>query len=512
MQQRNTHMKSIVIIGSGVGGLAAGIYAQRNGFATTILEAHHLPGGQLTSWNRKGYSFEGSLHYFGGGGGRRTHFNQFWEELGVFPCPMITTKEVMSAYSEDGLSFHDYYDLEKLRAHMKSLSPEDAPTIDAYIKDIQQVIRFDNDGALFLGPLHEKLSSLPRLIFMMKYFRSNLETYATRFKHPLFRKTFPLLHYSCPNVPLYMHLIKHSDIAKGSNAMPVGCGTTIAKNMVSLFERLGGTIRCQHRVAKILTENDRACGVEMEDGEIVRADFVVSNADGRKTIMHMLQGRYVNKKIIGYCMPNPDVELPYPNMVFFGVKRDLSSHPAALLFFLDSPVIIAGHICNHIGMQLFGSNSGMAPAGKGIIKVELAGKPSYFEDLYKNRTAYKAEKERIAEQVLTVLEKKFPGLREDVEVADVATLKTWERYMGGTHGFHNIPNMKFNILDFIINSKQRYTLPGLKNFFFAGQWASAAEVILPNALSGKTVIRDICKQCNVKFLAADSTADRHGRS
>lgn len=59
--------KSIIIIGAGMGGLATGIYGQRNGFTTTIFEFHSLPGGQCTSWKRKGYVFDGCLHHFGGG-------------------------------------------------------------------------------------------------------------------------------------------------------------------------------------------------------------------------------------------------------------------------------------------------------------------------------------------------------------------------------------------------------------------------------------------------------------
>ena len=48
-------MKRIIIIGSGMGGLSAGIHAQRNGFESIIFEAHSTPGGQCTSWTRKGY-------------------------------------------------------------------------------------------------------------------------------------------------------------------------------------------------------------------------------------------------------------------------------------------------------------------------------------------------------------------------------------------------------------------------------------------------------------------------
>ena len=45
---------TIIIIGAGVAGLAAGCYAQMNGYRSQIFELHNLPGGLCTSWVRKG--------------------------------------------------------------------------------------------------------------------------------------------------------------------------------------------------------------------------------------------------------------------------------------------------------------------------------------------------------------------------------------------------------------------------------------------------------------------------
>jgi phytoene dehydrogenase-like protein len=50
--------KKIVIIGGGVAGLSAGIYASVNGFDAEIIEMHSITGGQCTAWDRKGYRME----------------------------------------------------------------------------------------------------------------------------------------------------------------------------------------------------------------------------------------------------------------------------------------------------------------------------------------------------------------------------------------------------------------------------------------------------------------------
>jgi phytoene dehydrogenase-like protein len=489
-------MKSIIIIGSGMGGLATGIYGQLNGFKTTVFEAHHQPGGQCTSWNRKGYVFDACIHYLGGGN-PQTGVNAFWREVGALPCEMVKTDGCVSVVFPDGTWVHDDYDLEKLESHLKQLSPADAVVIDEYIDGIKRFGKDDLAGILYFGSLWRKLSSMPVLLGLLKYFRYTLGTFGARFKHPYLQKAFPQLHSSAPGIPLFIHLLKHVDGFNGGYVWPRGGSLTVAKNMAARYVQLGGTIHYHKKVVKILTDNDQACGVELEDGTQHEADFVVSNADGRKTIMQMLSGRYINAKIAKYCEIDPDKESAFAVQVFLGVKRDLSAYPSSLIMFLNEPKVIAGHTCDHLDMQIYGFDTSMAPAGKGVIKVELFSKPSYISRLYHDKTAYQTEKNEIAEQVITLLEGQFPGLREDIDVIDVATLHTWERYMGGTEGHNNFPNKGFSYMGDVLGLEQRYTLPGLKNFFLVGQWVTSAGALFMNALSGKTVVQKICKQCGL---------------
>ena len=499
-------MKTIIIIGAGMGGLAAGIYGQHNGFDTTIFEAHHQPGGQCTSWKRKGYIFDACLHTLNGFK-PQTRINTFWQELGVMPCEMVKRDEFVSAVLPDGTYFHNYFDPEKLEAHLKQLAPDDADVIDEYVEGIKSfLIDFDWFGISNFGSFWEQLSLLPFFLPKLKYFRYTMGSFAKRFKHPFLRKAFPHIRHSIPDVPLFGYLAEHSSYVLGDSGWPRGGGLEFSKNMAARYLESGGTIHYGKKVVKILTDNDRACGVELEDGTKHKADFVVSNADGRKTIFEMLGGRYMNKRVSRYCEPNPeDKDVPFSVFVCLGVKRNLSSYPSALIMFLDQPEIIAGHKCDHLSMQIFGFNNSMAPAGKGVIKVELISKPSYFSQLHQDKDAYKAEKEKIANQVIRLVEKQFLDLQEDIEVVDVSTLHTWERYMGGTQGHNNFPN-KYkdptdirNILDFIFGLNRMYTLPGLENFFFTGQWVTSMGSLFSNALTGRTVVEKICKQSVIRF-------------
>jgi len=209
----------------------------------------------------------------------------------------------------------------------------------------------------------------------------------------------------------------------------------------------------------------------------------------------------------GYCAPLSD-ETPFAVDIFLGINQDLSAEPSSLVLLLDRPVTIANHKYENIEAQLYGFDKSMAPAGKGTIKVELPASYAYWKQLYNDdREKYKQEKQKVAEQVIEILESHFLGIKNQVEVIDVATLMTWERYMGGSQGWFNLPNRKF---DFSISMREdpsdkkfTTTLPGLSNFYFVGVWATMMGSLFHNANSGKIIIRRICKKDGRKFVVSE---------
>jgi phytoene dehydrogenase-like protein len=72
--------KKVAVIGGGVAGLITGCYLQMNGYSTTIFEQHSVPGGLCTSWRRKGYTFDGCIHWLLGTG-NGSAFYDIWNEL-----------------------------------------------------------------------------------------------------------------------------------------------------------------------------------------------------------------------------------------------------------------------------------------------------------------------------------------------------------------------------------------------------------------------------------------------
>ncbi|HWQ79110.1 MAG TPA: NAD(P)/FAD-dependent oxidoreductase [Anaerovoracaceae bacterium] len=488
--------KSIVIIGAGMGGLSAGIYGQLNGFHTRVYEANYRPGGQCTSWKRGEYTFDTCIHHLMGCS-PDLKMNRFWREIGALPTELVYTKECVSVMAPDGRVFYDYYDPDALEKHLLELSPQDRDVIREYVNGIRETAKYDLMGDMAMGNIPGMFAHLPAVIKNIKYFRINMKDFAMRFKDPFLQKAFPLLIYSNSTLPVFLHLMRHASGCHRDIAWPVGASTAFVEGIVDRYKALEGRLTCRKKVEKIITADGRAVGVRLEDGTEDFADYVISNADGRKTLLEMLEGKYMDDRLRSYCA-EPDDLTEFALTVYLGVARDLSEEPSSMIMLLDQPVVIGGEEFTSLEMQSYGFDKTMAPEGKGVIKVEFRSSYSYWKKLSGNREEYEAEKQRVAEQVTGLLERRFPGIKDQVEAVDVSTILTWERFMGGTHGFANTPKKPISFVGGMFGSKDMH-ISGLDNFYFAGSWATSAGALFLNAMSGKNAIKKICKKERRKF-------------
>ena len=163
---------------------------------------------------------------------------------------------------------------------------------------------------------------------------------------------------------------------------------------------------------------------------------------------------------------------------------------------LNEPVIIAGQELKRLGVHVYNYDPGSAPEGKTVLKVLLNSDYDYWKKLKQDPALYKAEKEQITDHVIALLEQRFPGLAEQVEMRDVATPMTWERYTGNWRASHEGWLMTTRNL----NMQMSKTLPGLKNFYMVGQWVVPGGSLPYVAVSGRDVTQIICKRDKRPFV------------
>jgi phytoene dehydrogenase-like protein len=493
--------QSIIIIGAGIAGLSAGCYGQMNGYLTKIFELHTKPGGLCTSWKRKEYTFDGCLHWLvGSGSGSNVH--RLWEELGaVQGRHMVDHEEFLRIEGTGGKAFIVYTDIDRLERHMKELAPSDTQLIEELCNAMRDVAGIDMPLDTPDEPPPD-LEMDPQLLAfietMGKYSTISIQDTAARFKDPFLRWAFPLA-FDLPDFPTSAALMTLAWMHKHDAGYPIGGSLAFSQGIERRYLELGGQIHYKSRVQKILVENERAVGVRLADGTEHRADVVISAGDGHATIFDMLDGKYVSDEVRGYYKELPIFQPII--QVSLGVARDLSNEPHMTICTLDQPVTIAGEVRNRLGVKHYCYDPTLAPPGKSVLTVMFGSDYEYWKRLREDRERYKAEKKQISDVVIAQLEKRFPGIGEQIEVVDVATPMTYERFTGNWKGSMEGWVITTETVSMIMGPGMSKTLPGLESFYMAGQWVQPGGGVPTAAMSGRKVIQMICEADGKPFVA-----------
>ena len=495
--------KSIIIIGAGLAGLSAGCYAQMNGYKTRIFEMHTIPGGLCTSWKRKGFTFDGCIHWLMGS--RSGIWHRFYEELGaVKNRPMIDHEEFLHVEGAEGKTWIVYSDIDRLEQHMKELAPSDAAVVEDLCKAARSLTLHDlpvEKPMELMGPLDmiKMLKKMSMMRTIRQVSKISIQEYATRFSDPFLRENFPLIMDDMPNFSLLGVLSALANLHMRNAGWPLGGSLDFARAVEKRYSGLGGEIQYKASVEKILVEGDRAVGIRLADGSEHRADIVISAADGHSTIFDMLEAKYIDDEIRSYYDKWPVYE-PFIQ-ISLGVDRDFSGEPNSINYPVDEPVNIGGETRQRLHMRHFCYDPALAPEGKSVLTVSfLNTNYTHWKKLYEDSENYKSEKEKLADDVIDRLEKRFPGLKEQIEVVDVATPVTYERYTGNWKGSYMGWMSSAEMADKVM----KRTLPGLSSFYMAGQWVYPGGGIPGAVTSGRHVMQVICKKDKKSFTTVVS--------
>ncbi len=485
--------RRLIVIGAGISGLSAGCYSQMNDYETEIFEMHNLPGGVCTSWARKGYTIDGCIHWLIGSSPSH-NFYSLYEEVGAAQGrTFINPEEFKRIESGDGKALVVYTDADKLEQHMKELSPSDAKTIEEYTSLIKRFNNFNppisliGGGGVSFAGMTAVVKVLPFVRYMSKYGKVSVAEFAAKFKDPFLKNAF-LRIMEIPQMSIMSSVLTLAMMGSKNAGYPFGGSLEFAKAIERKYLALGGKINYNSKVAKILVENNQAVGVRLSDGSEHRSDFVISAADGHTTIFDLLDGKFVDDQIQGYYDNLPVFDpLVY---VSLGVALDFSKEPKHLSFKSKVLVHVGEVTYDTIGCTNYSFDPTLAPAGKTVLVSMFPTSYQYWKTLANNRQQYINEKERIAKEVVAALEIKFPGLSQQVEVVDVATPITFERYTGNWKGAYEgwLPTTKN------YGKTMKNTLPGLKSFYLVGQWIVPGGGVPIGIITGRQAINAMCKQ------------------
>ena len=495
--------KSLIIIGAGFAGLAAGIYGRLNGYNTQIFEMHNLPGGLCTAWKKKGYTFDACIHWLVGSSPDSSH-HSIWEETGVAQGrEFVYPDEYCRCEGADGRTVIFYSDADRLEEHLLQLSPQDAVTTRDFIRGVRMCTQFDfpsDDDPLFA---RVKKSLKTFLIFIKhgrdfkKWTNVTGDEFASRFMDPLLKEAFREIWI--PEFSMLFMLFTFAWLHNRNAGYPIGGSMPMSKALEARYRELGGVLNYNSKVARILTTDGRATGIRLVDGTEIPAARVISAADGHATLFNMLDGKYLDAKTREQYEKWP----LFHSLLFvsLGVNRKFDDLPvtvSGITFPLKEPVMIADKIRERLPVHIYNQDPTMAPEGKTAVTVMLDSDYDYWKKLYEDPAVYVQKKDDIANTIVKLLEQRFPGIIEQVEVTDVATPLTFERYTG---------NWKGSFEGWIITPENAYTMtkplsqtvPGLKNFYMCGQWVEPGGGLPTSVLSAKRLLKSICREDGKRF-------------
>jgi phytoene dehydrogenase-like protein len=491
----------IIIIGGGIAGLCAAVYAQKCGYQAEVLEMHDSAGGLATSWRRGDYTFETCLHWLLGSNPDGDMYSRWLEVFDIDKLKFIYPEEFVRLETEHGECLSIYRNVDRLEAEMLNRAPEDAEEVRHLTSAIRSLSKFrmpdptEGWASNWLTYLHD----VPYLPLLRELSSVSAREYGKRFKDPLLRSFFgegDMGQLSA--VALFFSLAWMNGHDAG---YPIGGSQAVIQGIAHKLDSLGGKLRLGAKVERILVEDDTAVGVRLVGGESIAADWVISAADGHATIYDLLSGEYRDRAI--EKIYDEFETFPSYLQVSLGVARDLSQQPGFATRLLDTPLQVDLETqLQQVSFRCFHYDPTFAPAGMTAVTCFLPTRNfEFWVQLQQNDPErYLAEKQRIAEAVIAILERMVPEVRPAIEVIDVSTPATVIRYTGNwkgsmegwlltpASGFRQLPN----------------TLPGLRHFMMAGQWVMPGGGLPSGLMTARSAVQAICRQDRKPFAERQS--------
>jgi phytoene dehydrogenase-like protein len=478
--------KSVIIIGSGIGGLIAGNLLAKKGHKVTMFEAHSAPGGYTAGFFKKGFYFESGTLSFEA----FPSIFKAMKDIGVQDKISFVRQHGRWVSQDFDAIVRSYQDFKKM---LYSAFPSEKDRLDKYCSVVDEMYDAATISArkpiplLYSGPgLFLAMSSF--LINGMKYMKLSKQyanitigQFNARF-FPRESKLYRLL-TNCFYPDMGAWILGGAKVMFDDYWTVHGGMQSWADVLADNFKESGGQLKLNSYVDEIRTRNGEVVGVS-SNGKTFDADYVISASDYKKTFLQLLDDKSLvpaemREKIekaavseafftvyLGLNISNDELakymKLPY--VIYLDLESDASIHnPDDENFFektslgLYSPSMM---------------NPELAPAGKSSLMLQ-AMSPTGWMGTWGggNKERYKQLKDKVMKTLIKRAEVIVPDLTSFVEYQDAATPLTYERFTHNTAGASSAwswnPKKKFFPNTMSINVETP-----IKNLYIGSCWAN----------------------------------------
>jgi phytoene dehydrogenase-like protein len=443
--------RRVIVVGSGAGGLSAAAYLARRGFDVRVLEqAEHL-GGLLAPFERDGYQFGPGVQYLGMcRPGQMVH--------GVLEGIGIDAGELFVELDPEGfdrLQFPGFdisipRGLDAFRDRLRARFPRDDYGLVEVFVLARALYRWMQHG------VEHRIGDVPflELAALLRWSRASLGDLLWHFLEDP-RSVAALAgtagDYGLPpsraSALGALSVLAHY----GDGAFfPRGGSGALRDALVSAGAAYGASYRTNAAVQRIVVHDGRAAGVELQHGETLLADAIVSDVDPTITF-----GRLVPEEQLPRRMRRK-VAATEPSLgafiVHLGMRRDVASRGLGRFNVWSYPTLDVESVYEPLfrgelppDLALFISSGSakdvgyaLAPAGCSTAEIVTFAPHGMFaavEGFTEAQLRLHGEKKRhLEERVLATLDRRFPGLIGDVEVQESSTPAPLSRPPGAAGG------------------------------------------------------------------------------
>ncbi len=289
-------MKTAIVIGAGIGGIAAALRLSKKDYQVTVFEANDYPGGKLSAFSLGDYRFDAGPSLFT----MPQYVNELFELHDEKASDFFTYKKKKIAckyFWEDQTQITAYADSTIFLEEVKNKLGVETDVLKKYLKRAKK--KFDLTAPLFLEQSLHKLKgflnvkTLKALINLGLYeINQNLHSVnVTQLKEPHLVQMYD--RYATYNgsspyqTPGIMTLVQHLEQEYGT-FVPDGGMVQITQSLFELAKRKGITFRLGEKVNQILVKKGEATGVKTKN-QTLMSDIVLSNMDVFPTYKNLLK-------------------------------------------------------------------------------------------------------------------------------------------------------------------------------------------------------------------------------
>jgi len=415
--------KKVIIIGAGIAGLSAAFYSRLKGYDVEICEQGNCSGGVSTSWTRRGFTFDGGVHWMVGTSPRFQPFHRRWVETGALQenNPVLYADPVFLFRSGD-VVLHLWRDIDRLVQELIDFAPEDSKAILALRRHVRTVAAYV-PAPQGLGDWMKRIFKLPVFVpLLLRLLRSTTRQYVDRFKNPYVKEALSsVLNLDQNALSIIGTLVGYSI---GDNGFPTGGSRRLADNMEQTVFQAGCRIQYNAKVKKICIEGGRVKGV-IVNGVLRPADHVIVAMD-TCTALRTLFDQPLKEKWARKVAKGMDSE--QCSLLSLGVTKDLSHLPSAMRFHLNKPVTLSGQEYTTLWVYRYSGQDGYAPEGCSSLTVLFQGDTYDYWKRAKEEGTYLSQKKEFMQEAQQLLTTCLPEIEGRVAIADLATPITYERY------------------------------------------------------------------------------------